>query len=227
MEKNKSYFIHDRGDLLAIFPECAKKVLEIGCGAGILGEALKGRGAEEVIGVEKDRDSCISAGKRLDRALCLDAETDEMPFNEGYFDCIIYGDVVEHFNDPWGALKKHKRFLKEGGIMLASIPNIRYYKVLIRLLAGTWDYTDAGILDRSHIRFFALINIRELFEDNGFSITSIRRNIVASRGFRILNFLLFGALKDFLTYQYYVIARYTGKGFHKRDSRKQRPVYKF
>jgi len=224
MEKHKSYFIHDRSDLAAIFPEGAKKVLDVGCGAGILGKAIKCRGAEEVTGVEMDADSCKAAEKHLDKALCLDAERDEMPFKERYFDCIIYGDILEHFNDPWDVLKKHKRFLKEGGFVLASIPNIRYYKVLIRLLAGTWDYMDAGILDKSHIRFFALINIKELFENNGFSITLVKRNIVASRGFRILNFLLFGALKDFLTYQYYIMAKNMKLDMQKP---KKRDIYKF
>jgi ubiquinone/menaquinone biosynthesis C-methylase UbiE len=225
MEKHRSYFTHNRSDLAALLPKDAERVLDVGCGAGMLGQSVKSCGAKEVVGIEIDADSCKAAEKRIDRALCLNAETGQMPFKEGYFDCIIYGDILEHFNDPWRTLGKHKRFLKEGGFVLASIPNVRYYKVLIRLLAGTWDYVDAGILDRSHVRFFTLINIKELFEDNGFSITLIKRNIVSSRGFKILNFLLFGLLKDFLTYQYYIVAKNSGLPGGNRH--KQRVVHKF
>ncbi len=223
MEKHKSYFSHQRRDIAALFPKEARKVLDIGCGTGALGKIIKVNGAE-VVGVEKDEVSCGIAKECLDKVLCLDAERDELPFEDGYFDCIIYGDILEHFYDPWAALKKHKRFLKEGGFVLASIPNIKYYKILIRLFAGTWDYVDAGMLDKSHIRFFTLINIKELFENNGFCITLIKRNIIASRAFRVLNFLLCSILKDFLTYQYYIIAK---NAQPEKQKAKARIVYKF
>ena len=89
------------------------------------------------------------------------------------------------------------------------MPNVRYYKIIIRLiLGGTWDYMEeGGLLDKSHLRFFALTNMKELIEGAEFEITDIRRNIVSSRGFRILNYLWFGGLKNFLTYQYFIKAK--------------------
>jgi len=70
---------------------------------------------------------------------------------------------------------------------------------------------DAGILDKTHLRFFSLINIREMFRDGGFEIEEIRRNMVSARGFRVLNFLFLNRLREFLTYQYYIIARKNSK----------------
>ena len=70
-----------------------------------------------------------------------------------------------------------------------------------------------SLMDRSHLRFFALVNLRELFIKAGYEITEVRYNIVAARGLRILNLLLFGLLKNFLAYQYYIKARKSGNSY--------------
>ena len=79
--------------------------------------------------------------------------------------------------------------------------------MLIKLLRGRWDYADQGILDKTHLRFFCLDNIKEMFQGAGFKIKDIKRNVVSARGLRILNFLLFNRLKEFLTQQYYIVAQ--------------------
>mgnify|MGYP000258210285 CR=1 FL=1 len=137
----------------------------------------------------------------------MDAEEVKLPYSRGYFDCILCADILEHLRDPLSTLIKLSYYLGHNGAIIASIPNVRYYKVIIRLVCGgTWDYVESGILDRGHIRFFTLINIRELFMAAGFQVVEIRRNIVAARGFRMLNLLFFNRLKDFLVYQYYIKA---------------------
>lgn len=112
--------------------------------------------------------------------------------------------------DPLAFLRYYGRYLCDGGTIVVSIPNVRYYKIIIRLvLGGAWDYMETGILDKSHLRFFTLVNIKELLGEAGYGITRIERNIVAASGFKILNFLLFNLLQDFLCYQYYIVARKT------------------
>lgn len=221
--KDKSYFIHDRTDIFKLVPRDARRVLDVGCGTGTLGKRLKDLGME-LIGIERDPDSCKEAERYLDKAICCDAENAELDFEEKSFDCIIYGDILEHFYDPQAVLKKYRRYLKDDGFIVASIPNVRYYKMLIRLLCGTWDYVDSGMLDISHIRFFTLINIKEMFCEAGFEICSIGRNIVSSRGFRVLNFIFLNLLRDFLTYQYYIVAR---KSISEKLAGKKRRIYKF
>ncbi|MBU0694085.1 MAG: class I SAM-dependent methyltransferase [Candidatus Omnitrophica bacterium] len=201
----------DRRDVfLSLISVDAKKVLDVGCGEGNLGFKLREKGIE-VVGIEKDEKSYLLAKEKLNRVFLTDVEKFQLPFSKGYFDCIIYADVLEHFIYPLAVLRKHRDFLNNSGYIIASIPNIRYYKIIIRLfLGGSWDYMDKGILDKSHLRFFTLINIKELFADAGYEIVEIKRNFVASRGFKVLNFFLFNGLKDFLTYQYYIKARKHG-----------------
>jgi ubiquinone/menaquinone biosynthesis C-methylase UbiE len=219
----KSYFTHDRTDIFRLIPSGVHTVLDVGCGAGVLGRRLKDLGME-VIGLERNEESWREAKKYLDKVICCDAEKVELPFEEKYFDCIIYGDILEHFYNPWVVLERYKRYLKDDGFVIASIPNVRYYKILIRLFAGTWDYVDSGMLDRSHVRFFTLVNIKEMFVDAGFEMVSIARNIVSARGFRVLNFILFNSLKDFLTYQYYIVAK---KSVSNKSAIKTREIYRF
>jgi len=207
MKNQKNYYTHARPDLLSLVPKTAKKILDVGCGEGVLGKQLKQSNNDiEIMGVEIDQKACETAKRNLDLAILGDIEKIDLPFKENYFDCVIAGDVLEHLVDPWDTLKKLKPFLKEGGLIISSIPNIRYYKVLIRLFRGYWDYMDQGILDKTHLRFFSLINIKELYEGAGFKIKEIRRNMVSARGFRILNYLSLNQLKEFLTYQYYIVA---------------------
>jgi len=199
-----------REEFLSLVPLNARKILDVGCGSGGLGAVLRKKGID-VIGIENSEGLYREASEKLKQVFLADIEKFQIPFSKGYFDCIIYGDVVEHLIDPLTVLKNHKEYLSDNGYVIASVPNVRYYKLIARLVfSGSWDYMDKGILDKSHLRFFALINLKELFIEAGYEITDIRRNIVAARGLRILNLLLFGLLKDFLAYQYYIKAKKSG-----------------
>ncbi|MBL7197108.1 MAG: class I SAM-dependent methyltransferase [Candidatus Omnitrophica bacterium] len=223
MDKRKKK--NKRDEFLALVSADATKVLDVGCGDGNLGAKLREKG-KEVVGIERDEKLCNLARGRLNQVFLADIEELKLPYLKGYFDCIIYADILEHLINPLLILRNYKDYLNDAGFVVASIPNIRYYKVILRLvLGGTWDYIDRGILDRSHLRFFTLINIKELFMEAGYEIVEIKRNIVAARGFRILNFFCFNRLKEFLTYQYYVKAKKA------RDNPslfiKKRKIYRF
>ncbi len=204
-----------RDELLALVPDDARRILDIGCGAGGLGLKLKQAG-KEVVGIEHERTLGETAAGKLDKVFIGDAEQISLPYAPGYFDCILFADVLEHLRDPLALLKRYRGYLSEGGIAVASIPNVRYYKVIARLLfGGSWDYTDSGILDRTHLRFFTLVNIKELFYQAGYEVIKIERNIVASRFLRFLNVLCARFWKDLLTYQYYLKARKAEPGLLK------------
>jgi 2-polyprenyl-3-methyl-5-hydroxy-6-metoxy-1,4-benzoquinol methylase len=203
MKKKKK---NKRDDFISLVPDGVQRILDLGCAAGSLSAGLKTKGIE-AIGVELDSFLAKQAKEKLDEVFIADIECFNPPFSNYYFDCILYADVLEHLKNPADILAKYKQYLNDKGCVIASIPNVRYYKLIIRLLfGGTWDYMDCGILDKSHLRFFAFINIKEMFEDAGYDIAVIKRNIVASRFARFLNFIFFGSLKDLLTYQYYIKA---------------------
>lgn len=174
--KPEGYYDHLHTTLLNLVPPGVRRVLDVGCAAGRLGAALRARGAEEVVGVEIVPEVAARAAASLDRVLVGDVERMELPFPAGYFDCIVYGDVLEHLRDPWTLLRRHVPLLAADGCVVASIPNVNHLSVVAGLLAGAWPYQPAGILDRTHMRFFTLREIVELFEGAGLVIAELAAN---------------------------------------------------
>jgi hypothetical protein len=99
----------------------------------------------------------------------------EEVFGEQRFDVILAGDFLEHLAHPLELLQKLKRYLSEGGYVVASVPNIAHGSVRLSLLQGKFEYKDIGILDRTHLRFFTLESILRLFCDAGFAIVDVQR----------------------------------------------------
>jgi 2-polyprenyl-3-methyl-5-hydroxy-6-metoxy-1,4-benzoquinol methylase len=172
------YYSRVNLDLLALIPPDAKAVLEIGCGAGALAEAYI-RVNPGVIwrGIEPNENACRQARERMSWARATTAEdfVSAPPCSDRHLaDCLILGDVLEHLTDPWAVLKGLARHLVSGAQVLASIPNIQHFATLFNLIHGNWDYTDEGTLDRTHLRFFTLKSIREMFDQAGLQIHEIR-----------------------------------------------------
>ena len=207
--KEAEYYNSKREDIVEVVPGGVKKVLEVGCGMGFTGRAIKERekSVVEVTGIEIVPEMAEKARANLDNVISADVEKLDLPFGEEYFDCIIYGDVLEHLVDPWKILKQHCKFLQKGGYVVMSIPNIAHYRTLKMLCRKEWNYTDTGILDNTHLRFFALNNIKSMISDAGLEIIRMDRRISASKSKRFFNRILGGALIDYMTEQYIIAAR--------------------
>ena len=213
------YFCSPRTELAAHVPKDAKRILDVGCGMGAFGRSLKKRGAETVIGIEIEERPCAVAREMLDDALCGNIEDMALPFDPEYFDCITFGDVLEHLIDPAGALRRVAAFLQPDGVVVTSIPNVRFCQVLEMLADGRWKYDDAGILDRTHLRFFTAVEIPLMFEQAGYQLAKLQpltmldpsqlpRN--ADGGFTLgkvtVGPLTDAEYQDFLVYQYVATA---------------------
>jgi 2-polyprenyl-3-methyl-5-hydroxy-6-metoxy-1,4-benzoquinol methylase len=175
--KEDGYYSMGRPELFPLIPEKAMRILDVGCGEGMLGELLLRRGAEEVVGIEKDPEAAQSARKRLNQVIEADVETLVGPLHPGYFDAIICADVLEHLIDPWRTLKVLGQCLSHNGYLIASIPNTRYLALIDHLVNGRWTYQSSGLLDKTHLRFFTLSEIRAMFSQAGLSITALHGNI--------------------------------------------------
>ncbi len=161
-----------RQEVLDLIPVGARSVLDIGCGAGGFGRGLRMREpAVRIVGVEAVAESAQRArdngydlvveGYFPERAAALEEE----------FDLIVLNDVLEHMVDPWSALSATGPLLRTGGHVVASIPNIRYFPVVVDLVRrDRWTYSDWGVLDRTHLRFFTETTMRQMFEDAGFEV---------------------------------------------------------
>jgi len=201
------YYGSERKDLAELIPADVKRILEVGCGSGGLARVLKRAGFPEVVGIEKHEEAARQAEDFLDRVIVGDAEEITPDYPDGYFDCIIYGDLLEHLREPANLLARYRRYLAEGGLSIASIPNISHYRIVKNLILDKWDYEDSGIMDRAHLRFFTLKSITELFGGTGYRIEEVKRHIRCKRFVRALDFLTGKKMTHLVTEQYLVKAR--------------------
>jgi 2-polyprenyl-3-methyl-5-hydroxy-6-metoxy-1,4-benzoquinol methylase len=188
-------------------PAQAGRALEMGCGAGVLGERLKLSGkAAHVTGIELSTHAAALARSRLDVVQIGDVESMPLDAWSGQFDTLIVADVLVHLRDPWAALFRLRDCLKDGGTVVASIPNIAHYKIIKKLLFTDWRYEPGGILDHTHLRFFTRGSIEDLFRNAGFEILRIEQEGREHWWSRLLG-LFSKRIRDFTAVQYYVTAR--------------------
>lgn len=164
-DPNYSCFIRDEIINLMDPPfDKAINVLEVGCATGATLLKIKHNYPQaNLYGIELSEGSASIASTFADvRASNIENELD---YPDEHFDYIIFADVLEHLYDPWTVLKKMRKYIKEDGQILISIPNVMHYSLLRDLLNGRWTYTDAGLLDRTHIRFFTLHELTKMLDE--------------------------------------------------------------
>jgi len=152
-------------------PEGAR-VLDVGCHTGILGEALRSKKHCSVTGLDHDPQALAVAQRRLDDVVGADLEATDWQKSLAHreFDCILFGDVIEHTREPLKILREAREFLSPIGCIMVSLPNVANLRVRLELLRGRFEYADSGILDKSHLRFFTLKSARRLVEQAGYRI---------------------------------------------------------
>jgi 2-polyprenyl-3-methyl-5-hydroxy-6-metoxy-1,4-benzoquinol methylase len=133
--KREEYFECPRSEMLDYVPSLCRKVLDVGCGTGSFGASLRKRTGCEVWGVESNAGSIQKAEQNIDKVFhgYFGPELDLPP---GYFDCIVFNDVLEHMLDPAAALVLARALLSSGGCIVASIPNIRQFPTVWKLVIG-------------------------------------------------------------------------------------------
>lgn len=170
------YYSNSRDDIIEKIQRSRReeiRVLEVGCGCGSTLSALRYHYPNaHVYGIELMPEVAI-AGKYMADIIVGNIETMEMPYEEHMFDYIIFGDVLEHLRDPKQVVENMKRFLRPGGKILASIPNVMNIEVVVSLLKGYFTYRDQGLLDRTHIHMFTLREIGRMFQEAGYVIENI------------------------------------------------------
>jgi len=190
-------------------------VLEIGAGAGdTLLYAKEKEFAKNIYGVELcNIENSNQTNSIFSNFIIGNIETLELPFDKNSFDVIICGDVLEHLVDPYKVLKVLKTYLKEDGVMVASIPNIREFKTMKKIFFdGDFKYEDSGILDRTHLRFFTKKNIIDLFKNEGFDILKV---VSSNKGLamrylkrlRIFKLFLQIFFEELVTVRYFIVAK--------------------
>jgi 2-polyprenyl-3-methyl-5-hydroxy-6-metoxy-1,4-benzoquinol methylase len=154
--------------LLALIPP-KTSVLDVGCATGYLGSRLAAKGCA-VWGIEQDEQACASVppGAYVD-VLCADIQgLQKLPWPPESFDVILAADVLEHLADPVSTLLLLKRYLRNGGHLLVSVPNIAHISTRFGLLRGNFRYETTGILDRTHFHLYTFATALDLLATAGF-----------------------------------------------------------
>jgi len=171
--KADDYYNHDRPEMLAYLPSGCKTLLDVGCGEGTFAGYIKKKENLEAWGIELMEGPGKEAKKRLDKVFIGPCENfiEELPDN--YFDAIYCNDVLEHLVDPYTVLSILREKLTDRGVVISSIPNIRYHDAFKKIiLQKKFEYEGHGIFDKTHMRFFTKSSIAKMYEDQGYQILS-------------------------------------------------------
>lgn len=165
-----TYYDNVNTALLERVPSTARSILEIGCGAGALARSVKARSPlVHYVGVERVPEMAqVAIQSGLDHVITGDVELlDAEIARHAPYDCIVYGDVLEHLREPEDLLARHAAFLSRNGLLLASIPNAQHWSMFFNLIQGRFPRADAGLFDRTHLRWFTHDDIISVIQKIG------------------------------------------------------------
>jgi len=150
------------------------RVLDVGCSSGNFGKELISRKRCTVDGIEIDEGDAKIASTVLNRVWRLDIETADLSdLPTGAYDIVYFGDVIEHLVNPVATLRRIKRLLSTKGRVIFSIPNMGHVSVRLALLAGRFEYTETGLLDKTHLHFYTQDEVDRIFEEAGYRIKTL------------------------------------------------------
>ena len=196
---------HDlvRHDALPVVPQSAGRVLDVGGGIGATSVHLKDTGrASRVVVVDMIEDGFLP-GVDAHASIDLNSPTAFAGLDET-FDTILCLDVLEHLIDPWSVVRQMTPLLNPGGVIVASLPNLRNWGIVYPLVVkGRFDLDDKGLLDRTHLRWFTRQSAIELLTCGGLSVQHVEGRLPAAR-YRIANALTLGRMRGLFELQYLI-----------------------
>jgi SAM-dependent methyltransferase len=158
--------------VLHSIPVKSRRILDVGCGTGSLGSELKSGNEREVIGITFSSAEADLARAQLNQVLVVDLDSFVPTADLGQFDAIVCSHVLEHLREPKRLLSLLREHLVPGGSLVVALPNLLFWKQRVRLLRGNFKYTDGGLMDSTHLRFFDWDTARRLLTDSGFSLVN-------------------------------------------------------
>jgi 2-polyprenyl-3-methyl-5-hydroxy-6-metoxy-1,4-benzoquinol methylase len=201
---DEEYFRHVRRDIDRLLPTSAQRILDVGSGVGATSVWLKSRYPGcTTVALEGNAAIREELARNVDEAVILDLNG-QIP-DVGAPDLVLCLDVLEHLMQPLDVLKRVTSNMPDGGTVIVSVPNIGHASVsLPLLLRARFEYQDAGIRDRTHLRFFDRESAVRLMNQAGFVVRrGVRLGFDGPRA-RLVDAVTAHALRDHLTKQYVV-----------------------
>lgn len=172
MEQTPIHELHNP-DLLRLIPIGSKRLIEIGCSSGALAREFKKLAPEvNYLGIEIDADYAELAKRFCNDTRVLNIEEADEDFwrAQADRDCWIFGDTLEHLQNPWLILSRIYKVIPIGGSVVACIPNAQHWSLQVRLSIGDFRYERDGLMDKTHLRWFTRQTMIEMFDQAGFVI---------------------------------------------------------
>jgi 2-polyprenyl-3-methyl-5-hydroxy-6-metoxy-1,4-benzoquinol methylase len=203
----------------------SSRVLEFGCATGYMTRILRDERGCRVTGFE-----CSAAAAEQASGFCEDLIVGDIEDASRWerlrepYDVVMLADVLEHLRDPAAVLRRCRALLKPDGRLLLSMPNVAHYTVRWNLLRGRFDYTESGLLDDSHLRFFTRRTLLAMVRDAGYQVEALAFSTQRSRLGWILHRLRLDAVArvlaavacrltpDAMAFQWVLQARALGAG---------------
>lgn len=185
----------------------SQNVLDVGCADGYLSEKILSNECE-VVGIEIDLKAAKNAKKYCKEVICGDAEFIELSEEyKKYFSVIVFADILEHLKDPLAVLKRYKKYLKDDGYIIVSLPNISNWRMRFKFLFGNFEYEDKGLLDEGHLRFFNEKSAKKLLTDAGYVICKFDLTVGDIPKFPEIFHFIGKIWPNFLAYQFFIVAK--------------------
>jgi 2-polyprenyl-3-methyl-5-hydroxy-6-metoxy-1,4-benzoquinol methylase len=200
-----TYYHHVRREIQPLLPKNASRILDIGAGGGnTLGWLKTIYPKAKTTGVELNPELKDELKKNADVAIF--ESIDECVTRLETFDLILLLDVLEHVPDSASTLQKVRQLLQAGGRIIVSVPNIAHLSVTLPLLVQRrFTYQDAGIMDRTHLRFFVEDTAVKLLNDAELVVTKGLIGGLQGPKSKLLDHLSFGLLRHHLARQYIMV----------------------
>ena len=156
-------------EVLAAVPEPSGPVLDVGCGGGDLAARLTERG-HVVDGVTFSETEAALAREICRQVFVHDLETGLPAEAPSGYAVAICSHVLEHLARPEVLLRDLRERLLPDGSLLVALPNLFFYPSRLGLLRGRFDYEEAGLMDRTHLRWYSFASGARLLEDAGYRV---------------------------------------------------------
>lgn len=215
LEKFRTRY-HDnvREDVIDSVPQTSGTLVDFGGGVGATAAHLKRAGRAVRVGVV-DMMPMEDRAPLIDFAYCGDLEDPDFVSRvideEGPFEVVLCLDILEHLADPWRLVEQLHKSLTSGGVIVASIPNVRYFQVSFALFfRNRWTLRDSGVLDRTHLRFFVRETAIELMTRSGLVLEQVVPSPDMRSAITLFRRITFGLLNSFTDRQYIIRVRECG-----------------
>ncbi len=147
------------------------RILDIGTATGTVGRMCRDTGLK-FYGIEPNPQWAEKASPFYQDIKIASLETCPEQFLSQY-QAVVLGDVLEHMVSPQSVLERLLSLQPQGCLFIISVPNIANLWIRLNLLFGKFDYTENGILDRTHLHFFTRKTLLKMITNLGLKIERI------------------------------------------------------